>query len=92
MLRIFRVYGKDGHRQAKSFGRSRTWVFENGDWVHIACADETGFNDYTEMQLRISENAVHYLRKQVCDGFFEDSAVGKVTEVINGKEVQVCLI
>lgn len=92
MLRIFRVYGQEGHRQAKSFGRSRTWVLENGDWIHFACADETGTNAYTEVQTRISGHASDFLKGQICDGFFEDSRVGKVMEVINGKEVSTCLI
>lgn len=92
MLRIFRVYGKEGHRQAKAFGRSRTWVLENGDWIHFACADETGSTAYTEVQTRTSANADEFLKAQISDGFFEDSHVGKVTEVINGKEVATCLI
>lgn len=84
MIRVFRVYGVDGHRQRESFSPSINFTTSNGNKVWIRNSDLTGTNDYTEVviQANTNERIIRVLKSQIDDGIFENSRVGKVIEVV----------
>lgn len=84
MVRVtFRVFGKDGHRQRASFGK--TYSFMTFDDVRITCfcSDTTGSNEYVDVAI-IAEDckiAIDEMEKQLSDGIFENCRYGKVVLV-----------
>lgn len=88
--RTWKVYGAEGHRQRESFSPSHALEDCTGGKVEILNADKTGTNDYTVIAIsaETAEECERILWGQLSDGVFENSAVGKVTEVkSSGKEV-----
>ena len=79
-----RIYGKDGHRQALSFGKSAVYNWSNDRdgkrVIELLCADRTGTNDYVIMSITRNnkEECYQELDGQITDGFFENCRVGKV--------------
>ena len=88
VTRTWKVYGADGHRQRESFGKSVRWDWSNErDGIRIFEADnfdKTGTHDYS--LIRITRDTAKLcdeeIEGQICDGYFENSRVGKVIEVI----------
>lgn len=84
MLKLFKIYGRKGHRQAASFGQSHTNM-RGGCGYSILCSDITNTNDY--VLLIISENTEKEIYSRLCgqisDGIFEDYWVGDVFEQKN---------
>ena len=91
MERTFRVYGKDGHRQAMSFYKNSNDLKFNWEdsSCTILCQDVTGTNDYCEVIINAesAEKCESVLDGQLYDGFFESARFGKITELVDGKEV-----
>lgn len=87
VVKEWKVYGKDGHRQAMSFGESVKWEWSNEtDGTRIFEADnhdKTGTNDYS--LIRITRNTEkecdEELHGQITDGYFENCNVGEIVEV-----------
>ena len=82
----WKVYGRDGHRQRASFGKSFVWDFsteENPRIIEVENSDKTGTNEYCVV--RITRNTEDECRReldgQISDGLFEDSRVGDVVEL-----------
>lgn len=77
---IYRVFGKDGHRQRASFGK--TYSFTTFDDVRIKCfcSDTTGSNDYVDVAITANDyrTAIDEMEKQLSDGIFENCRYGKV--------------
>lgn len=85
----FRVYGYDGHRQRVSFSPSKTFDWsEDGKIciVEMLNSDKTGTNEYTELVIT-AEKPYFELEDQIFDGLFEDSPVGKVTEIVTEEKI-----
>ena len=88
VTRTWMVYGVDGHRQRQSFGESVNWDWSNErDGVRIFEADnfdKTGTHDYS--LIRITRNTWDEcgdeMEGQISDGYFENSRVGKVVEIL----------
>lgn len=91
MKRVFRVYGAEGHRQRESFSPSSEFTTWSGSKVQIRNADLTGTYEYSEVviQAKTNEQIMKTLNGQIDDGIFENSRTGKVTEVINGAEIEM---
>ena len=84
MVRVtFRVFGKDGHRQRASFGK--TYSFTTSDYVRIKCfcCDTTGSNSYVDVAITAKDykTAMYQMEKQLSDGIFENCRYGKVLRV-----------
>ncbi len=88
----FRVYGLDGHRQRASFGKSdRFYTWDNLAEITCLCSDRTGTNEYVELIITCPEwDSYHELEAQISDGIFENCRVGKITEIVNGREISPC--
>lgn len=86
VTKSYKIYGKDGHRQAVSFQESKKYDFSENENVRILDlknSDVTGTNDYT--LLTISRNTIEEIKSelegQISDGIFENYNVGKIEEV-----------
>ena len=79
----YRVFGKDGHRQRASFGK--TYSFTTFDDVRIKCfcCDTTGSNNYVDVAITAKDyaTATYQMEKQLSDGIFENCRYGKVLRV-----------
>ncbi len=92
VTRTFRVYGRLGHRQREAFRTSYDFALSNAE---VPCAfsvrnsDKTGTNAYSELVISSvsAEQIEHNLFAQVDDGIFENSRVGKITEIVDGEEI-----
>lgn len=85
--RTWMVYGKDGHRQRESFRPSHHHDFSVGNIIrriNVMNADITGHYEYTvvEIERNTAEECERELMGQISDGIFENSAVGRIEEVI----------
>lgn len=86
VIKTWKVYGVDGHRQRESFNKSRKYDFsENGKvrMLEIKNSDKTGTNEYSVFSVTCDteEECVTELEGQLSDGIFENSRVGKVIEI-----------
>lgn len=90
VVRSFRIWGADGHRQRESFCESFTqdmsaWTIGRPGvrWMEVCNADLTGTNDYTIVTLvRPSAAEIDQeMRGQLSDGLFENSRYGLVEEL-----------
>lgn len=87
ITKAWKVYGKDGHRQRESFNDSYKYDFTKGDDVRIIeveNSDKTGTNEYSI--IRITRNTAEECQQefdgQLTDGVFENSATGRVEEIL----------
>lgn len=92
VTRRFRVYGLDGHRQRASFGKSeRLYPWDHLSEITCLCSDRTGTTEYVELIITGPEWYIsRELLGQISDGIFENCRVGKVTEIVNGREISAC--
>lgn len=86
MTKKYRVFGRDGHRQAISFGQSFYWDFStegNKRILSCACADRTGTNDFVDLTITCdsADACDKELDGQISDGIFENCGVGRVIEI-----------
>lgn len=82
MIRVtFRVFGKEGHRQRASFGKSFEFNTSDGS-VHIECLceDRTFTNRFAEVIITADSfrRCAIELNAQLSDGIFESCKVGKI--------------
>ena len=76
IARVWKIYGKDGHRQRESFGESYRLDFTEDNNVRILevlNSDVTGTNEYSIV--------ISTLFGQLDDGIFENSNTGKEEEI-----------
>lgn len=87
VTKTWKVYGVGGHRQRESFGPSVRWDWScKADGVRIFEADnfdKTSTHDYTIVRItrNTAEECDEEMEGQICDGYFENSRVGKIVEV-----------
>ena len=95
ITKVYRVYGKEGHRQRESFHSSHRydWSDENLGTriVEVGNADKTGTNEYSLVRINrnTAEECDSELSGQITDGIFENSRVGKVVELVTTEQVDV---
>lgn len=75
------VFGKEGHRQRASFGKS--FEFNTSDCrahIECVCEDRTFTNRYTEVIITADSftRCAVELNAQLSDGIFESCEVGKI--------------
>lgn len=87
ITKAWKVYGADGHRQRESFNDSYKHDFsedENIRIIEVENSDRTGTNEYSI--IRITRNTVEECQQefngQLSDGVFENSAIGKIEEIL----------
>ena len=86
--KVWRVYGREGHRQRESFHNSFVWNFSNEEAgtriLIVRNADITGTNEYTEVEIwrDTEELCEDEFWGQLSDGIFENSNVGHVEEIM----------
>lgn len=96
VTKTFRVYGREGHRQAESFHESQYWDFSNKQdgirILDIRNSDKTGTNDYTEIAItrNTAEEVYDELEGQISDGLFENVCVGKYEEIVDTYKAYYC--
>lgn len=77
----FRVFGKEGHRQRASFGKSFKFIADRGNaHIECVCEDRTLTNSFVEVIITADsfKCCVNELNTQLSDGIFESCAVGKI--------------
>ena len=91
MVRVtFRVFGKDGHRQRASFGKSFEFdTFGGNTHIECVCEDVTLTNKFVDVIITADslERCANELNAQLSDGIFEECTVGKI--LIRGIEVDI---
>lgn len=77
----YRVFGKDGHRQRASFGKTYSFTTCDDVGIKCFCSDTTGSNDYVDVAITAEDYnmAMNEMEKQLSDGIFENCRYGKVT-------------
>ena len=81
VTKVFKVYGRNGHRMRESFNRSQYYDWSDGDDIRriaILNWDVTGTHDYTILVItRNTEAEVDAeFDGQYSDGIFENCATG----------------
>ena len=76
---IYRVHGREGHRQRASFNLS-TCMRSNNVIVSFNCFDCTGTNDYVDVIILYHDDdeARKEFLAQISDGFFKNCNIGKI--------------
>ena len=91
MVRVtFRVFGKAGHRQRASFGKSFEFGMLGGSaHIECVCEDRTLTNEFVDVIVTADSfrRCANELNAQLSDGIFESCAVGKI--LIRGIEVAI---
>lgn len=84
VVRTWKVYGAEGHRQRESFFPSYSYDFnKDGVKIDVMNSDQTGTNDYTIIRIYApsAEECENELWGQISDGIFENSRTGTVEEI-----------
>lgn len=86
IARVWKIYGKDGHRQRESFGESYRLDFtedNNARILEVLNSDVTGTNEYSIVIItrNTAEECESTLFGQLDDGIFENSNTGKEEEI-----------
>lgn len=82
MLKMWKVYGAEGHRQRASFGESYSFVDYEGRINTLLCADKLGTNDYVVLIIEAptERECCGAFLGQLSDGIFENCNYGKIVE------------
>lgn len=82
MIRVtFRVFGKEGHRQRASFGKSFEFnTFDARAHIECRCEDRTFTNRYVDVIITADSlrRCANELKAQLSDGIFESCNEGKI--------------
>lgn len=86
VTRIWKVYGREGHRQRESFNSSYKHDFSNNNEtriIEVLNSDRTGTNEYSVIRITMNTPAAceRELRAQLSDGVFENAKFGIVEEI-----------
>lgn len=89
VTRRFRIYGENGRTQRASLGKSSTFYpWDDFTKCTILCSDRTGTKKYAEFIISGPKwYIIHELEGQFSDGVFDNCRYGKITELVNGKEI-----
>ena len=84
---IYRVHGRDGHRQRASFKLS-TCIRSNDVIFSFNCYDCTDTHDYVDVVIvyQDDDEAGKEFYAQISNGFFKNCKIGKI-ELIIGKDL-----
>ena len=76
---IYRVHGREGHRQRASFNQS-SCIRSNDVVFSFNCFDYTDTHDYVDVIILYNDEdeARKEFYAQISDGFFENCNIGKI--------------
>lgn len=88
ITRVWKVYGKEGHRQRESFNKSQNYKFvldNHAVQIEVLNADKIGTNDYSMIGITSYHSSFcqRILDGQISDGIYENSVVGEIIEVFD---------
>lgn len=86
MVKAWKVYGREGHRQRESFCDSRVFSAERDGKPYVFCvfnSDITNTNEYTIVVCAAAdeETVCGAFDAHLSDGVFENSHFGKIVEI-----------
>lgn len=85
MRAIYRIWGKDGHRQRASWQKSVKFTTNNGYTIETWCFDRTGTHDYVDMEIKADlispADLYEEMQIQLDDGILECCNYGKVEKL-----------
>ena len=85
MRAMYRVWGKDGHRQKASWQKSIKFTTYDGYTIETWCFDRTGTHDYVDMEVTADSvspaDLYEEMQTQLNDGVFECCYYGKVEKL-----------
>lgn len=92
-IRVFKIYGLDGHRQRESFCPSYAYDWGKENYTNIvAClnSDFSSTNDYSILVIERNtlQEVYETLVAQLYDGIFENSKKGKIEEITDVSELR----
>lgn len=85
MRAMYRVWGKEGHRQKASWQKSVKFTTNDGYTIETWCFDRTGTHDYVDIEvtadLVIPADLYEEMQTQLDDGVFECCNYGKIEKL-----------
>lgn len=82
MRAMYRIWGREGHRQKASWQKSVKFALDNGMSIETWCFDRTGTHDYVDVEITSQSCSPHELYDeldaQLDDGIFECCNYGKI--------------
>lgn len=85
MRAMYRIYGKEGHRQKASWQKSVKFTTYGGFNIETWCFDRTGTHDYADMEVTADTvspaDLYDEMQKQLDDGVFECCNYGKIEKL-----------
>lgn len=85
MRAMYRVWGKDGHRQKASWQRSVKFTTYDGYTIETWCFDKTGTHDYIDIEVSRmhckASDLYDEMQTQLDDGILECCNYGKIEKL-----------
>lgn len=85
MRAMYRIYGKEGHRQKASWQKSVKFTTNNGYTIETWCFDRTGTHDYVDMEvvadLVSPADLYEEMQTQLDDGILECCNYGMIEKL-----------
>lgn len=85
MRAIYRIWGKDGHRQKASWQKSVKFTTNDGYTIETWCFDRTGTHEYVDIEVKADlvspADLYEEMQTQLDDGVFECCNYGKIEKL-----------
>ena len=85
MRAMYRIWGKDGHRQKASWQKSVKFTTNDGYTIETWCSDRTGTHEYVDMEVTADSvspaDLYEKMKTQLDDGVFECCNYGKIEKL-----------
>lgn len=82
---MYRIYGKEGHRQKASWQKSIKFTTNNGYTIETWCFDRTGTHNYVDIEVTAElvspADLYEEMEIQLNDGVFECCNYGKIEKI-----------
>lgn len=85
MRAMYRIWGKEGHRQKASWQKSVKFTTDDGYTIETWCFDRTGTHDYVDIEVTADlvspADLYEEMQIQLDDGVFECCNYGKIEKL-----------
>lgn len=85
MRAMYRIWGKEGHRQKASWQKSVKFTTHDGFSIETWCFDRTGTHDYVDIEVKADlvspADLYEEMQSQLDDGVFECCNYGKIEKL-----------
>lgn len=85
MRAMYRIWGKEGHRQKASWQKSVKFTTPDGYIIETWCHDKTGTHDYVDVEVArlhcTASDLYDEIQTQLDDGIFECCNYGKIEKL-----------